>query len=370
MDEVKAEMYMRRAIELALKGTGYTDPNPLVGAVIVKDGKIIGEGYHERYGELHAERNALLHCTEDPKGATIYVTLEPCCHHGKQPPCTEALIEAGISEVVVGSSDPNPLVAGKGIDQLRAAGIDVTTDFMKDECDAINNVFFYYITKKLPYVTLKYAMTLDGKIASATGKSKWISCERSRRYVHELRARNMAIMAGIGTVLADDPMLNVRDADGLSPIRVICDTDLRTPLDSKVVETARMTESYRSPATIIATSVTDESRLCAYRDKGVCIINVPRAGNGHLDMRALMAKLGEMKIDSVLVEGGASINWAVLESGLANHACCFIAPMIMGGEGAKSPVSGVGADSPAEAFRLKNGRVRRIGNDIFVEGDL
>lgn len=370
MDEANAKVYMKRAIELALKGTGYTNPNPLVGAVIVKDGRVIGEGYHEKYGELHAERNALLHCTEDPKGATIYVTLEPCCHHGKQPPCTEALIEASISEVVIGSADPNPLVAGKGVEQLRAAGIKVTTDFMREECDAINKVFFHYITKGLPYVTLKYAMTLDGKIASVTGKSKWISSEKSRKYVHELRARNMAIMAGIGTVLADDPMLNVRDASGLSPIRVICDTNLRTPIDSNVVDTANATDNYRTPATIIATSVTDEARLAPYREKGVHIICVPAGQNGHLDMRALMAKLGEMKIDSVLVEGGASINWALLSAGLVNHACCFIAPMIMGGEGAKTPVTGVGVDSPAEAFRIKNGRVRNIGGDIFVEGDL
>ena len=374
MDDIKtAEKYMRHAIELALKGTGYTHPNPLVGAVIVKNGHVIGEGYHEMYGELHAERNALLHCTEDPQGSTIYVTLEPCCHHGKQPPCTDALIEAGVSEVVIGSADPNPLVAGKGVELLKAAGIKVTTDFLREECDAINKVFFHYITKGMPYVTLKYAMTLDGKIASATGKSKWISCEESRRFVHRLRAENMAIIAGIGTVLADDPMLNVRDFDGLSPIRVICDTDLRTPLDSKVVETAGTDdEGYRSylPKTIIATAVTDEDAIKPYEEKGVCILNVPKGQDGHIDMTALMKKLGEMKIDSVLVEGGASINWAVLEAGLANHACCFIAPMIMGGEGAKTPVAGTGADSPDEAFRMRNGRVRAIGGDIFVEGDI
>ena len=369
-----AREYMRRAIELALKGTGYTDPNPRVGAVIVKDGKIIGEGYHERYGELHAERNALLHCDEDPEGATIYVTLEPCCHHGKQPPCTDALIEAGISEVVVGSPDPNPLVAGKGIEILRDAGIKVTTDFMRDECDAINKIFFYYITKGLPYITVKYAMTMDGKSASVSGKSKWISCEKSRHYVHKLRSEHVGIMAGIGTVLADDPMLDVRYCAGQNPVRIICDTGLRTPLDSNVVTTAAKSENdnYRSwlPKTIIATSVTDEERLRPYKESGVCILNAQKADDGRIDMKELIKKLGELKIDSVLVEGGASINWAVLDSGLANHAACFIAPEILGGETAKTPVAGAGVDSPDEAFRIALGRVKAIGSDIFIEGDI
>ncbi|MBR2548299.1 MAG: bifunctional diaminohydroxyphosphoribosylaminopyrimidine deaminase/5-amino-6-(5-phosphoribosylamino)uracil reductase RibD [Eubacterium sp.] len=371
-NDENSRKYMRRAIELALKGAGYTGPNPLVGAVIVKDGRIIGEGYHERYGELHAERNALAHCTEDPKGSSIYVTLEPCCHHGKQPPCTDALIEAGISEVFVGSPDPNPLVAGKGISILRNAGIRVVTDLLRDECDSINKVFFHYITTGLPYVTVKYAMTLDGKIASVTGKSKWISCEESRRHVHKMRAEHMAILAGIGTVLADDPMLNVRDAEGLDPVRVICDTDLRTPLSAKVVTGAADGGNYRSwlPHTIIATSVTDPERLKPYQDRGVFILSVSRGDDGRLSMQDLMKELGSMKIDSILVEGGASINWSVLASGMATHAVCFIAPMIMGGEGAKSPVAGTGCDSPDTAFRLENMSFRMIGQDIAAEGDL
>lgn len=381
-DVRKAEEYMRRAICLAKMGRPYTHPNPLVGAVIVKDGRIIGEGYHERYGELHAERNALAHCTEDPRGAVMYVTLEPCCHHGKQPPCTEAIIEAGISKVIVGSSDPNPLVAGNGVSILQDAGIKVTTDFLREECDAINAVFFHYITNGLPYITLKYAMTLDGKIASATGKSKWISCAESRRYVHELRADHMAIMAGIGTVLADDPMLNVRDAEGPDPVRVICDTELRTPLDSNVVKTAGSSaddsasegsdDRYRDwlPKTIIATAVSDPERLKPYQDQGVCIVTISRDERGMISMPELLKKLGEMKIDSLLVEGGASVNWSVLESGMASHAVCFIAPMILGGASAKSPVAGVGCDSPAEAFKLKNKTIREIGTDIVVEGDL
>ena len=373
MNDTDNEKYMRRAIELALKGTGYTGPNPRVGAVIVKDGRIIGEGYHEKYGELHAERNALAHCTEDPAGASIYVTLEPCCHYGKQPPCTEALIEAGISEVYIGSPDPNPLVSGKGVSILENEGIRVITGFMREECDAINDIFFHYITTGLPYVTLKYAMTLDGKIASVTGKSRWISCEESRRFVHQMRAEHMAIMAGIGTVLADDPMLNVRDADGQDPVRVICDTDLRTPLDSNVVSTAAPDSRYHYrdwlPRTIIATCVTDPEKLRPYQDKGVFILNADRDENGMASMPDIMKKLGDMKIDSVLVEGGASINWSVLRSGTASHAVCFIAPMILGGEGARSPVAGAGCDSPDTAFKLRNVTSRTIGSDLVVEGD-
>ena len=202
--------YMRRAIELAKKARGFTSPNPMVGAVIVKDNRIIGEGYHERCGQLHAERNALASCKESPKGAVMYVTLEPCCHYGKTPPCTEAIIEAGIRKVVIGSRDPNPKVSGKGAKQLRKAGIEVEEDFLRTECDALNPVFFHYISTGTPYVVLKYAMTADGKIASHTGKSKWITGEKARNHVHQLRHWYSGIMVGIDTVLADDPMLNCR----------------------------------------------------------------------------------------------------------------------------------------------------------------
>ena len=204
------EYYMRRAIALAQKGEGQVSPNPLVGAVIVKDEEIIGEGYHERYGQLHAERNALAHCTKSPKGATIYVTLEPCCHHGKQPPCTDALLAAGIRRVVIGSKDPNPLVHGKGIRILREHGVEVTEHVLEKECDAENEVFFHYMQTKLPFVILKYAMTLDGKIATYTGASRWVTGEAARAHVHRMRNRYRAIMVGVGTVLADDPMLTCR----------------------------------------------------------------------------------------------------------------------------------------------------------------
>ena len=202
--------YMFRAIQLAKKGEGWTNPNPMVGAVIVKDGRIIGEGYHKKCGELHAERNAIASLIESAEGATIYVTLEPCCHYGKTPPCTEAIIEQKIKKVVIGSRDPNPKVAGKGAQILRESGITVVQDFMREECDRLNPVFFHYITTKTPYVVMKYAMTLDGKIAAYTGKSRWITGSEARHHVQTQRARYTGIMVGVGTVIADDPLLTCR----------------------------------------------------------------------------------------------------------------------------------------------------------------
>lgn len=221
--------YMRMALEEAVKGEGWTNPNPMVGAVIVKDGRVIGKGFHERYGRLHAERNAIADCRESMEGATIYVTLEPCCHHGKQPPCTEAIIRERFARVVIGSDDPNPLVAGKGVRILREHGIQVDTGVEKEACDALNPVFFHYIRTGRPYVAMKYAMTADGKIATYTGASKWITGEAARQEVQKARHRYAGIMVGVNTVLADDPMLNCRLPGGHSPVRIICDTHLRTP---------------------------------------------------------------------------------------------------------------------------------------------
>ena len=216
--------YMRLALALAERGRGWTAPNPMVGAVIVKDGAVIGQGWHERYGEPHAERNALAACTADPAGATMYVTLEPCCHHGKQPPCVDAILASGIRRVVIGSADPNPLVAGKGVAILRSRGVEVTESVLREECDALNRIFFHYITTGRPFVSMKYAMTMDGKIAAFTGASKWVTGETARRHVQQQRHRFRGIMVGVGTVLADDPLLTCRMENGRNPIRVICDT--------------------------------------------------------------------------------------------------------------------------------------------------
>ena len=293
--------YMKLAIQLALQGTGHTSPNPLVGAVIVKDDQIIGQGYHARYGDLHAERAALAACTQSPEGATIYVTLEPCCHQGRQPPCTDAILAAGIRRVVVGSGDPNPLVAGKGLEILRSHGLEVETGVLREECDALNQVFFHYIRTKRPYVVMKYAMTLDGKIATRTGASQWITGEAARKQVHRDRHFHTGIMAGVGTVLADDPLLTCRTEGGKNPVRIVCDTRLRTPLDSRLVRTAG------EVPTVIATCCADPARRAPYEDAGCRVLVLPER-DGHVDLNALMEQLGQMEIDSVLLEGGGTLN--------------------------------------------------------------
>lgn len=355
--------YMRRALELAGRGVGWTSPNPMVGAVVVKDGRVIGEGFHERCGEAHAERSALAHCTESPAGATMYVTLEPCCHQGRQPPCTDAILEAGIARVVVGSDDPNPLVAGKGIDILRRAGVEVETGVLKAECDALNYVFFHYITTGLPYVVMKYAMTLDGKIATCSGKSKWITGEAAREQVHRDRSRYRAIMAGVGTVLADDPMLNCRIEGGRDPVRVICDSHLRTPLTSRIVATAR------EIPTILATVSADKEAIAPYEAAGCRVWTLPERG-GRPDLTELMRRLGAEGIDSVLLEGGGTLNWTALESGIVCRVQAYIAPKLFGGAGAKSPVGGQGVEDPAGAVKLRDISVRRLGGDILLEGEV
>ena len=357
------EGYMRLAIELAKKGCGYVNPNPMVGAVIVKDGHIIGQGYHTCCGKLHAEREALASCSESTEGADIYVTLEPCCHHGKQPPCTDAIIESGIKRVVIGSADPNPLVAVKGVRILKEHGVSVTENFLKDEFDAINDVFFHYIKTGLPYVVMKYAMTMDGKTATYTGESKWITGEAARRRVHEDRNRYAAIMVGIGTVLKDDPMLNCRIEGGKDPVRVICDTDLRIPLTSKIVETAS------DIRTLIATSSGDRERISALESAGCEIIKVS-PDNGHISLKELMTELGRMKLDSVLLEGGGTLSWSALSSGVVNKVQAYVAPKIFGGKDAPSPVGGAGAALPAEGIALSRPEITVIGDDILIESEV
>lgn len=355
--------YMGRALELAERGLGWTAPNPMVGAVIVKDGEIIGQGWHEKCGGLHAERNALKHCVGSPEGATMYVTLEPCCHHGRQPPCTDAILNSGIRRVVVGSDDPNPLVAGKGLDILRKAGLQVETGVLKAECDRLNEVFFHYIRTKRPYVVLKYAMTMDGKIATRTGLSQWITGEEARARVHRDRHRYTAIMAGVGTVLADDPLLTCRMEGGRNPVRIVCDTHLRTPLDSQLVRTAR------EVPTILAVGGVDPARTAPYRDAGCRVLLLPER-EGHVDLSVLMEELGKEEIDSILLEGGGTLNWAALESDIVQKVQAYIAPKLFGGTAALSPVGGLGVEAPGQAFALKNSSVTRIGDDFLIESEV
>ncbi len=358
------EKYMRMALDMAEKGSGYVNPNPLVGSVIVKDGQVIAKGFHERYGELHAERNAIKNATEPIEGATIYVTLEPCCHYGKTPPCTEAIIENGIKRVVVGAMDPNPLVNGKGINILNEHGISVTTGVLEEECLRMNEVFFHYVKTGLPFVVLKYAMTLDGKIASSSGKSKWISGEESRHFVHELRHRYMGIMVGIGTVLADDPELTCR-IDGLkNPYRIICDTNLQIPITSKIVQTAD------EIPTFIATVLSpDSKKAIELNNLGCNIISLPESETG-LNLKELMKHLAALKIDSILLEGGAEMNYSMLKEKLVQKAYVFIAPKILGGRTAKTPVAGMGLDDPNNAFRSVCKGIRNFGEDIMLEMEM
>lgn len=352
--------YMERAIELAKRARGFTSPNPMVGAVIVKDGRVIGEGYHERCGELHAERNALASLTESAEGATIYVTLEPCCHYGKTPPCTEAIIEHKLAKVVIGSRDPNPLVSGKGAAILRKAGIEVVEDFMREECDAINPIFFHYITTKRPYVAMKYAMTMDGKIATRTGASKWITGEATRNHVQTLRHAYKGIMVGIGTVLADNPMLNCRMQGGIDPVRIVCDTHLRIPMDCQIVQTADTIE------TILATSTNEKEKIDQLIKKGVQILQIPEK-DGCIDLNLLMQTLGEKGIDSILLEGGGRLNDSFLREKLIQKAYVYLAPKIFGGEDAKTPVEGIGISLPEQSANFKLQQIQQIEEDILLE---
>lgn len=360
------EKYMKEAIELAKKGMGFVNPNPMVGAVIVRNGEIIGRGFHKKYGCLHAEREAFADCDSrgiDCTGADMYVTLEPCCHHGKTPPCTDAVIQHKIGHIYIGSSDPNPLVAGKGVKILREHGIEVTEGILKDECDELNEIFFHYITTGRPFVTMKYAMTMDGKIACYTGESKWITGEQSRLNVQYERLRHSAIMVGIGTVLADNPMLTCRLENGRNPIRIICDTHLRIPLDCNIVCTAK------EVMTVIATSCNDIDKMMVLVENGCHIIQVQQK-NGHINLNELVDRLGELKIDSILLEGGGELNWSMLNEGLVNKVQAYIAPKIFGGAGAKSAVSGMGISTPSEAFMLTDTKVKHIGDDILIESRL
>ena len=355
--------YMRRAMELAERGVGFTNPNPMVGAVIVKGGKVIGEGWHERCGEWHAERNAFKNCTAPVEGATMYVTLEPCCHYGKTPPCTEAIIEHGIARVVVGMEDPNPLVAGKGIALLREAGIEVVCGVEEEALREQNRVFLKYISTKLPWVAMKTAMTLDGKIATRTGDSKCITGAEARAYVHELRHRFMAIVVGIGTAVADDPLLNCRiEGRGVrQPIRVVVDSNARLSLDSQLVKTAG---EYR---TIVAhTRFAPEERVKALREAGV-EMSLCKEKEGLVDVRNLLELLGQSGIDSILLEGGGSLNYTFLSEGLADELYAFIAPKIVGGMNAKTPVEGAGMEKMADAINLELENVLNIGHDVLLK---
>ncbi len=354
--------YMNLALDEARKGIGNVNPNPLVGAVIVKNNKIISKGYHEKYGEAHAEINAFKNAIDDVEGATMYVTLEPCSHYGKTPPCADKIIEKKISRVVIGTMDPNELVAGNGIEKLKKAGIDVTVGVLENECKKINEVFIKYITTKKPFIILKVAMSLDGKIATSNGESKWISGEKSREMVHSLRNELTGIMVGVDTVIKDNPKLTCRIENGRNPIRIVVDSSLRIPKNSYIVESADKIK------TIVATTENASQVDVDYLlHKNVSVIKTT-SNKGKVNLVELTEKLGQLKIDSILLEGGATLNYSALESGVVDKILVYIAPKIIGGENSKTPVAGNGILELKDAFKINNMSTTLVGEDILVEG--
>ncbi len=359
------EDYMRRALELARRGEGRVDPNPMVGCVVVKDGRILAEGHHERVGGYHAERNALLNCSGDPAGADLYVTLEPCCHHGRTPPCTDIILEKQIARVFVAALDSNPLVAGNGVRILREAGVSVEVGLLEQEARDLNEVFYHFMETGRPFVAMKYAMTLDGKIACASGDSKWITNEASRAYVHALRNRYPAIIAGIGTVLADDPELTCRMEGGRDPLRVIPDTTLRIPADCRIVRTAREVPTLVVTCEDTLASEAGGNKAAALRAAGVEVVP---AGTTSVELPKLLETLSERTIDGVLVEGGGTVNASFLEEGLVDRVYAFLGPKLIGGADSKSPVEGTGVPRMADAAELEQIKVERFGEDVLITG--
>ena len=354
---------MKRALRLAEKGRGRTSPNPMVGAVLVKNGQVVGEGYHARAGEAHAEILALRQAGEEARGSTLYINLEPCIHYGKTPPCAPAVIEAKVRRVVIGMEDPNPLVTGRGLKSLKKAGLDVEVGVLEKECRRLNEAFCKYILKKEPFVILKVAATLDGKIATREGDSKWISGETSRHFVHRMRDQVDGVVVGIGTVLKDDPQLTARIKKGRDPYRIILDSRLRIPEDAKVIG--------NSPSkTIIATTeLAARDKIERLEKKGVRILTLD-SKQGRVDLKNCLSKLGEMGMMSLLVEGGSQVNGSFLDEGLIDKILFFLSPKLIGDREALGIFGGSGKANLKETIPLNELRVRRMGEDILIEGYL
>lgn len=355
--------FMREAIRLARKGIGKTNPNPVVGAVVVAGGKIIGRGYHHRYGDDHAEINAIKNTSDKVEGSTLYITLEPCCHHGKTPPCVETLIGRKIKRVVVGAFDPNPKVNGKGIKILRSKGIKVDIGILESECLGLNGKYYKYIKTRMPYVTVKYAQTLDGRIATKTGDSQWISSEPSRRYAHYLRSINDCIMVGVGTVKNDDPMLNVRLVSGKNPLRVIVDSRLRIPVRSHVLR------NNNSQRTVIATtSEAPLKKVNAIRELGVEVLVVKKERSGKVSLGTLLKELGKREIVSVMVEGGSNLITSLLKANLVDKMIISVAPKITG-KGLEA-VGDLSINKIKDSITFSSFKTMKRGDDFIFEGTI
>ncbi|RBW71008.1 bifunctional diaminohydroxyphosphoribosylaminopyrimidine deaminase/5-amino-6-(5-phosphoribosylamino)uracil reductase RibD [Bacillus taeanensis] len=356
------KQYMRLALEMAKSTTGQTAPNPHVGSVLVRDGQIVGMGAHLKAGEPHAEVHALRMAQEKAKGATAYVTLEPCSHQGRTGPCAEALVKAGVSKVVIAALDPNPLVSGNGVKILKNAGIEVVVGVLEEEADKLNEVFNKFIVKNTPFVTLKAAMTLDGKIATSTGSSKWITGEKAREEVHRLRSVHDAILVGVNTVIADDPELTCRFIEGRNPIRVILDSTLRIPLSAKLIN------DDEAP-TWIFTSQSFDVQKKEELEKRRCRVFVT-SSQEQVDIQEVLQLLANEQITSLFVEGGSGINGAFIEKRLIDKVIFFIAPKLVGGRNALTPVSGKGILEMNDALQLQNASIKQVGEDFCIEGYL
>jgi len=356
---------MTRALALAARGRGRVEPNPMVGAVVVRDGEIVGEGWHQVFGGPHAEPNAIADAgAEACRGADLYVTLEPCTHHGKTPPCTDAILAAGIARVFVAAIDPFPANQGQGLRILRDAGIEVSTGLLEDSARRLIAPFVKLTTRGLPFLTAKWAMSLDGKTASRTGQSRWISSAPSRKLVHELRGHSDAILIGIGTARSDDPMLTARPPGPRTATRVIVDRRARLPLECKLVQTAR-----DAPVLVATTHAAPVREREALEARGVEVLVLPDR-HGRVDLRVLMTELGRRRMTHVLLEGGGELCAAVLSDGLADKLLAFVAPKIIGGRDAPTPVEGEGIGSVGNALLATNWSSRRIGDDLLIEADL
>lgn len=361
--QIEDERYIRRALELACRALGRTAPNPAVGAVIVRDGVIVGEGFHPVAGEPHAEIFALRQAGIAAQGATLYVTLEPCCHSGRTGPCSTAVIAAGIVRVVAGCRDPNPKVAGGGFAQLEAAGIEVESGILGAECRRLIAPFAKHIRTGLPYVTLKAGMTIDGAVATASGESQWITGAESRFAVHQLRDTHDAIMVGIGTVLADNPRLTTRlpQGGGKNPLRIIVDSTLRTPTPAALLAEAGQT-------LILTTAAASTANVERLQAANVEILRVAGTA-GAVDLSAAMRQLGERGIQSILLEGGGRLHHGALHAGIVDRLCIFIAPLLLGGSGLPL-FCGHGVTNLKDAFRLRQLHVERYGDDLLLDGEL
>ena len=354
------ERYMRQALDLARKGVGLTNPNPPVGAVIVKNGSVVGKGFHKKCGLAHAEALAIKAAGTRARGATMYVTLEPCDHFGRTPPCARSIVASGIRTVVIGASDPNPLTRGRGIRRLRAAGIRVVTGMLEPEAREMIRPFGKWITQGLPYVTVKMAQSLDGKIATRTGDSRWISSEKSRRFVHDLRGHADAVMVGITTIMRDDPRLLSVSSKGKQPARVIVDSRLRTPLTARVIKTLRV-----SPVYIATADRSIGAKERRYESRGARLI-FAGTKRRRVDLAALLHALAELNIMHVLVEGGGEVVAGLVDAGLVDEFIFFVAPMIIGGRSAPTAVGGMGITRLVDAARLKEVSVKRFGDDVMI----